>query len=251
MLINANGLYFGYAGESLLENITFTLNEGERVGLIGGNGEGKTTLIRLMLGELDAESGALARKNGIRIGYLAQNGGYDSFNTVWQEMTEIFAEDRRLLATLSDVEKEISSQREGSAEYTRLAARYESLNKQIAARDSYHYEVKIRSVLGGMGFSDRLEQPIHTMSGGEKTRLKLCRLLLEEPELLILDEPTNHLDVKTLFWLEEYLASYKGAIFTVSHDRYFLDKTVRQIYELEHQVQGLESRACGAPVEGI
>ena len=235
MLINANGLYFGYAGESLLENITFTLNEGERVGLIGGNGEGKTTLIRLMLGELDAESGSLARKNGIRIGYLAQNGGYDSFNTVWQEMTEIFAEDRRLLAALSDVEKEISSQREGSAEYTRLAARYESLNKQIAARDSYHYEVKIRSVLGGMGFSDRLEQPIHTMSGGEKTRLKLCRLLLEEPELLILDEPTNHLDVKTLFWLEEYLASYKGAIFTVSHDRYFLDKTVRQIYELEQK----------------
>ncbi len=235
MLINANGLYFGYAGESLLENITFTLHEGERIGLIGGNGEGKTTLIRLILGELDAESGSLTKKSGLRIGYLAQNGGYDSFNTVWQEMIEIFAEDRRLLAALSDVEKQIPSHREGSAEYARLAARYESLNKQVAARDSYHYEVKIRSVLGGMGFSERLEQPIHTMSGGEKTRLKLCRLLLEEPELLILDEPTNHLDVKTLFWLEEYLASYRGAIFTVSHDRYFLDKTVRQIYELEQK----------------
>ena len=168
MLINANGLYFGYAGESLLENITFTLNEGERVGLIGGNGEGKTTLIRLMLGELDAESGSLARKNGIRIGYLAQNGGYDSYNTVWEEMLEIFAEDRRLLAALGETEKAIAHQAEGSDEYKRLAARYESLNRQVAARDSYHYEVKIRSVLGGMGFASRMEQVIHTMSAVKK-----------------------------------------------------------------------------------
>ena len=235
MLINASNMSFGYAGETLLQNINFTLNEGDRVGLIGANGEGKTTLIRLMLGELEHESGELFRKSGARIGYLAQNGGYDSFNTVWQEMQEIFAEDKRLLAALSETENAIAATNETSDEYRRLSARYESLNKQIAARDSYHFEVKIRSVLGGMGFADRVEQPIHTMSGGEKTRLKLCRLLLEEPELLILDEPTNHLDVKTLFWLEEYLASYKGAIFTVSHDRYFLDKTVRQIYEIENK----------------
>jgi ATP-binding cassette subfamily F protein 3 len=235
MLINANGMCFGYAGETLLENITFTLNEGDRVGLIGANGEGKTTLIRLMLGELEHEKGELFLKSGARIGYLAQNGGYDSYNTVWQEMQEIFAEDKRLLSALRDVENEIAKTEESHPEYARLAARYESLNKQIAARDSYHFEVKIRTVLGGMGFANRTEQVIHTMSGGEKTRLKLCRLLLEEPELLILDEPTNHLDVKTLFWLEEYLAAYKGAIFTVSHDRYFLDKTVRQIYEIENK----------------
>ena len=235
MLINASEVQFGYAGEILLEKVGFTLNEGDRVGLIGGNGEGKTTLIRLMLGELFPDKGELFCKSGIRIGYLAQNGGYDSYNTVWEEMLEIFAEDRRLLAALGETEKAIAHQAEGSGEYKRLAARYESLNRQVAARDSYHYEVKIRSVLGGMGFADRMEQVIHTMSGGEKTRLKLCRLLLEEPELLILDEPTNHLDVKTLFWLEEYLAAYKGAIFTVSHDRYFLDKTVRQIYELENK----------------
>lgn len=235
MLINATDMSFGYAGETLLQNINFTLNEGDRVGLIGANGEGKTTLIRLMLGELEHESGNLFRKNGVRIGYLAQNGGYDSFNSVWQEMQEIFTEDKRLLAALSETEIAIANTPENSDEYRRLSARYESLNKQIAARDSYHYEVKIRTVLGGMGFTDRMNQTIHTMSGGEKTRLKLCRLLLEEPELLILDEPTNHLDVKTLFWLEEYLASYKGAIFTVSHDRYFLDKTVRQIYEIENK----------------
>ena len=235
MLINAIQLQFGYAEETLLENICFTLNEGDRVGLIGANGEGKTTLIRLILGELTPDKGELFKKGGIRIGYLAQNGGYDSHNTVWEEMQEIFAEDQRLIAALREVETAISATQENSDEYRRLSARYESLNRQISARDSYQYEVKIRSVLGGMGFAEKQDQVIHTMSGGEKTRLKLCRLLLEEPELLILDEPTNHLDVKTLFWLEEYLTAYKGAIFTVSHDRYFLDKTVRQIYEIERK----------------
>ena len=235
MLINATDLQFGYTEETLLEKVCFTLNEGDRVGLIGANGEGKTTLIRLILGELYPDKGELFTKSGIRIGYLAQNGGYDSDNTVWEEMQAIFAEDKRLLNALREVETDISKTSEGSDEYRRLAARYESLNKQISARDSYQYEVKIRTVLGGMGFADRLEQVIRTMSGGEKTRLQLCRLLLEEPDLLILDEPTNHLDVKTLFWLEEYLAAYKGAIFTVSHDRYFLDKTVQQIYELERK----------------
>ncbi len=235
MLINATDLQFGYTEETLLEKVCFTLNEGDRVGLIGANGEGKTTLIRLILGELYPDKGELFKKNGIRIGYLAQNGGYDSNNTVWEEMQEIFAEDKRLLSALREVEMNISMASENSDEYRRLAARYESLNKQISARDSYQYEVRIRTVLGGMGFADRTEQVIRTMSGGEKTRLQLCRLLLEEPDLLILDEPTNHLDVKTLFWLEEYLASYKGAIFTVSHDRYFLDKTVQQIYELERK----------------
>ena len=235
MLISADNVNFGFNGGSLLENICFSLNEGDRVGLIGGNGEGKTTLIRLILGELDEESGVLFRKNGIRIGYLAQNGGYDSANTVFEEMRDIFAADIRAINTLREVEEQISQTQENTAEYRALAARYETLNKQIAARDSYHYEVKIRTVLNGMGFADVYNQPICTMSGGEKTRLKLCRLLLEDPELLILDEPTNHLDMKTLFWLEEYLSTFKGAILTVSHDRYFLDKLVHFIYELENK----------------
>ena len=235
MLISADNLNFGFNGGSLLENITFSLNEGERVGLIGGNGEGKTTLIRLLLGELEAESGSLFRKNGIRIGYLAQNGGYDSANTVFDEMREIFIEDIRAIDALREVEKSISQTDGQTAEYRALSARYEALNKKIAARDSYNFEVRIRTVLNGMGFENFYQQPICTMSGGEKTRLKLCRLLLEEPELLILDEPTNHLDMKTLFWLEDYLSSFKGAILTVSHDRYFLDKLVTQIYELENK----------------
>ena len=235
MLVSADNLYFGFNGGSLLEKIVFTLNEGDRVGLIGGNGEGKTTLIRLILGELEPEQGVLFRKNGIRVGYLAQNGGYDSSNTVFEEMREIFTADIKAIESLREIETKISQTDENSNEYRVLSAKYEALNKQIAARDSYNFEVRIRTVLNGMGFEKVYDQPISTMSGGEKTRLKLCRLLLEEPELLILDEPTNHLDMKTLFWLEEYLSSFKGAILTVSHDRYFLDKLVSLIYELENK----------------
>ncbi len=235
MLISCENMSFGFLGETLLDSVSFALNEGERVGLIGANGEGKTTLIRLILGELEHESGVLFKKNGIRIGYLAQNGGYDSEKEVYEEMQSVFESDIRDLATLREVEKQISQTQENSVEYRALSSRYETLNKRIAARDSYHFDVRIRTVLNGMGFENVYTQRISTMSGGEKTRLKLCRLLLEEPELLILDEPTNHLDMKTLFWLEEYLSAFKGAILTVSHDRYFLDKTVTQIYEIEHK----------------
>ena len=235
MLVCCENLGFGFNGETLLSGVSFTLSEGDKVGLIGGNGEGKTTLIRLILKELEHESGTLQIKNAIRIGYLSQNGGYNSDNTVFDEMREVFIEDIRLIDSLREVEKRIATTAENSATYRELCAKYENLNRQISARDSYQFEVKIRTVLGGMGFENAYNQKISTMSGGEKTRLKLCRLLLEEPELLILDEPTNHLDMKTLFWLEEYLSSFKGALFIVSHDRYFLDKLVTQIYELENK----------------
>lgn len=235
MLISCENMSFGFHGSSLLEGITFSLDERDRVGLIGGNGEGKTTLLRLILGELLPESGSIFRKNGAKIGYLAQNGGYDSERNVFEEMQAVFESDARDIAALREVEKQISATDVNSTHYRALATKYETLNKRIAARDSYHFEVRIKTVLGGMGFAEFYDRKISTMSGGEKTRLKLCRLLLEEPDLLILDEPTNHLDMKTLFWLEEYLSTFKGAILTVSHDRYFLDKTVSHIYELENK----------------
>ena len=235
MLVSFDKVQFGFCGETLIESASFLLSEKERIGLIGGNGEGKTTLIRLILGELDAESGEIFRKGGMRVGYLAQNGGYDSSNTVFEEMREIFAEDIRAVDALRAVERELSITQENSPKYRELCAKYEHLNKKIDARDSYHFEVKIRTVLNGMGFGEVYGQRISTMSGGEKTRLKLCRLLLEEPELLILDEPTNHLDMKTLFWLEDYLSTFKGAILVVSHDRYFLDRTVQIVYELDNK----------------
>lgn len=235
MLITAENVFFGYAGETLLNDVCFVLNDGARVGLTGGNGEGKTTLLRLILGELCPDSGKIIKKNGIRIGYLPQNGGYDSEATAYEEMLNVFAEDRRLLDALTQTEKEIAQCAPNDKKYEELSAKYESLTRRVAARNSYEYEVRVKTVLNGMGFAKRYEQKISTMSGGEKTRLKLCRLLLEEPELLILDEPTNHLDLKTIFFLEEYLSAYKGALFLVSHDRFFLDRTVQNVFEIENK----------------
>ena len=243
MLVSFENVCFGFSGNSLLENICFTLSEGDRVGLIGANGEGKTTLLRLILSELDAESGSVFKKNGIRIGYLQQNGGYDSCHTVWDEMQSIFDEDRKAVQDLRIVEEKIAQAREGTDDYRALAARYEALNKKIAARDSYHYEIRIKTVLNGMGFGACYEQQISTMSGGEKTRLKLCRLLLEDPELLILDEPTNHLDIASREWIEAAIDEFEGALLFVSHDRYFIEKFAQRIWVLEDGM--IKDYPCG------
>ena len=203
--------------------------------LIGANGEGKTTLIKLILGELEADSGKIIKKNGLKIGYLEQNGGYASGNTVYAEMREVFKEELCAVEKISSLSAQLSDAVFPSREYDVLSAKIESLNKFLTARDCFDVDVKIKTVLNGMGFSSMYERVIDSMSGGEKTRLKLARLLLESPDLLILDEPTNHLDISTLFWLEEYLQSFRGGIFVVSHDRYFLDKTVNRILEIENK----------------
>ena len=235
MLLDLENVSFGYDEKTILENVTFTINEGERIGFIGPNGEGKTTLIRLMAGELSADGGKIYRKSGLKCGYLAQTGGYESENTVYEEMRGVFSGVFGAIEKLRETEKALARAEYGSAAFRDLSAKYEQLDKRIAAADGYGTDVKIKTVLNGMGFEKAYDQVISTMSGGEKTRLKLCRLLLEEPEILFLDEPTNHLDVPTLFWLESYLASYRGAIFTVSHDRYFLDRVAQKIFELENK----------------
>lgn len=235
MLITCENMTFGYDGVPILENINFTINEDDRIGFIGGNGEGKTTLIKLILSYLTPDSGKIILKNGIKIGYLEQNSDFPSAKSVYDEMKSVFDADIKVIQNLHDLSVKLSSAKDGSDEYRILSAKYENLNKLIYSRDSYNYDVKIKTVLNGMGFEKCYEQKISTMSGGEKTKLKLCRLLLENPEILILDEPTNHLDIKTLFWLEDYLISFKGALFIVSHDRYFLDKLTNKIYELEYK----------------
>ncbi len=233
MLIDFSNVAFGYNDVTILQDVTFTVSEGNRVGLIGGNGEGKTTLIKLIMGQLVPDSGTVQKKNGAVFGYLEQNGGFESDKTVYEEMLSVFAQERKAVENLNELAQKLSLAEYGSKEYKTLSAQYERIQKLIDAKDAYNVEVRVKTVLNGMGFEEKYDQVIHTMSGGEKTRLKLCRLLLEEPELLVLDEPTNHLDIKTLFWLEDYLQTFKGAIFVVSHDRYFLDKIVTGIYELE------------------
>lgn len=234
MLISFENVAFGYGDNLIFSDVDFAVNEGERIGLIGANGEGKTTLLKLIVGELMPDSGKINIKNGARLGYLAQNGGYSSGNTVYGEMREVFREDYAAIEKLAHLSARLSSLDYSSREYFVASAKIEAVTKLISSRDSYNVDVKIRTVLNGMGFENYYNQVIDTMSGGEKTRLKLARLLLEQPELLILDEPTNHLDISTLFWLEEYLQTYKGAVLVVSHDRYFLDKLCSKIFEIEN-----------------
>lgn len=233
MLLSIDDVTFSYTGEPVLTGVSLIVDEGERVGFIGGNGEGKTTLIKLILDELTPERGTVRKKNGLRIGYLPQSGGFEHGASVRLAMEEVFERDKFLLSELERTQAKMPA-----AERDALPAlmhKLETLEREIASRDSYRYNVKIQTVLNGMGFSGRSEERVSTMSGGEKTKLKLCRLLLEEPDLLVLDEPTNHLDLSTLFWLEDYLSSFKGALLVVSHDRYFLDKLTSRTIELENK----------------
>ncbi len=235
MLITFNSVNFSYIGDPILSDINFTLNEGERVGLIGENGAGKTTLLKLITGAIYPESGDIQKKNGATFGFLEQTGGLEAEGTVYSEMLLAVKPQLDAISRLAKLSEDLSAAGYGSAEYKQLSSKYEAVEKYIAAHDCYNAEVRVKTVLGGMGFAGLYEQKISTMSGGEKTRLKLARLLLEEPDLLILDEPTNHLDIKTLFWLEEYLAAFRGAVLVVSHDRYFLDRVCSRTLEIENK----------------
>ena len=233
MLIQLENVTFGYDGTPILQDVDLTLSEGERAGFIGANGEGKTTLLHLLSGVLTPDAGSIVKKSGLRLGVFEQNGGLESGRTVFAEMQSVFADVYAAIGKLR--ETELALAHASPDEYRTLALLHEKLEKRIAAADGYNIEVRIRTVLSGMGFDGCYERVVSTMSGGEKTRLKLCRLLLEEPELLLLDEPTNHLDADTQFWLEDYLKSYRGAVFAVSHDRWFLDALMGKIYELENR----------------
>ena len=235
MLVSSQDIAFSYGGNLIFSGVTCAINEGEKVALVGANGEGKTTFIKLILGQLTPDYGAINSKSGLRVGYLEQNGGLQSDNTVYGEMLNVFAEDFSAMERLSQLSRTLAECDPASHEYSVLAAKLESTQKLVAARDSYNAEVKIKRVLNGMGFENFYDSPVSTMSGGEKTRLKLVRLLLEEPELLILDEPTNHLDLGTLDWLEDYLKDFPGAVLIVSHDRYFLDRVCSRTFEIENK----------------
>lgn len=239
MLISLENIYKYYNGEPILENINFTVNEGERIGLVGVNGCGKTTLLSIITQKIGYDkapdgSGSLSLAGGLRIGYLEQGVGLSAECSIAEEMRKPFAslddEYRRMTEiedSLSVLEgKELEA---AEAEYTRLSSHYQN-------NDGYIIDVKIKTVLNGMGFMGfDATRSVNSLSGGERTRLALAKLLLEAPSLLILDEPTNHLDLDTMQWLEDYLTGYKGAILIVSHNRYFLDKLCTRICEIEYR----------------
>lgn len=233
MLFSINDLTFGYDDVIMLSSLNLVMEDGDRIGLIGANGVGKTTLLRLIMGELIADKGNIARKNGLRVAMLRQKDELDSTRTVWQEMQSVFADVHAAIDQMRALEVALSCAEEGSLEYRRLVAEHDRLDRLVAAEEGYQADVRIRTVLSGMGFGAHHDTPISQMSGGEKTRLALCKLLLARLDLLILDEPTNHLDADTLEWLEEYLNGYKGGLLIVSHDRYFLDHVTKKTWDME------------------
>ncbi|MBP3448474.1 MAG: ABC-F family ATP-binding cassette domain-containing protein [Clostridia bacterium] len=214
-----------FGAEEILTDITLKIEDRDRIGLIGANGAGKSTLLNLLTGELEATTGEVIFSKKT-IGYLHQNAGLSSGNSILEEMRSVFSDVIAMGKKLEELYQKISDSHENEREYARLQTIFEQ-------KEGYHIDVKINTVLNGMGFLGRdLSTPVDRLSGGEKTRLALAKLLLSEPDLLILDEPTNHLDFKTLEWLEDYLTAYKGAIVLVSHDRYFLDRCVTDICEI-------------------
>ena len=235
MVLTIKDVTKSFGERVILNEINLTIEDRDRIGLIGVNGAGKTTLLNLIAEHTDFDSGDIFLEKGIQIGYLRQNTGLDRENTIYAEMLSVFSSLREVEAQLRDLEHRIAACGHETEEYQKLTEEYGRLSAYFEAKDGYQIDVKIKTVLTGMGFADKAYSTnIATLSGGEKTRLALAKLLLEEPGLLILDEPTNHLDFQTLLWLEDYLSEYKGALLVVSHDRYFLDKMVGKIWEVSH-----------------
>ncbi|MFJ8243585.1 ABC-F family ATP-binding cassette domain-containing protein [Bacillus tropicus] len=238
ILLQVNALSKLYGAETILANIKLEVQTKDRIALVGRNGAGKSTLLKIIAGELSHDGGEIIKPKDVSIGYLAQNTGLETSLTIWDEMLTVFTHLQQMESKLRRLEQEMGKEENFSNEatYERLLTDYDQLQLDYKDQGGYQYEADIRSILSGLGFPVETHQTtISTLSGGQKTRLALGKLLLTKPDLLILDEPTNHLDIETLTWLEQYLQGYPGAILIVSHDRYFLDKLVTQVYEISNK----------------
>ena len=240
ILLQVNQLCKYYGADIILSNIKLEVQTRDRIALVGRNGAGKSTLLKIISGNLSYDSGDIIKPKDVKIGYLAQDTGLESTLSIWEEMLSVFEELRKQEQALRKLEQEMSdpSLFENPIQYEKVLKEYDELQVQFKENGGYQFEADIRSVLHGLNFqSFDYNTKISSLSGGQKTRLALGKLLLSKPDILILDEPTNHLDIDTLSWLEQYLQSYDGAILIVSHDRYFLDEVVNGVYEISrHQI---------------
>ncbi len=235
IVLQVNQLYKSYMGDEILSGVKLEVQHRDRVALVGRNGAGKSTLLKIIAGKLSYDSGEIIKPKDIRLGYLDQHAGLESTLSIWEEMMTIFEPLKKLEQTIRTLELKMADPAvyENPDQYAKVMTEYDQLQHDFKERGGYQYEADTRSILHGMQFyPDSYDQKISELSGGQRTRLALAKLLLSKPDLLILDEPTNHLDIETLNWLETFLKSYDGAILIVSHDRYFLDQIVSIVYEV-------------------
>jgi len=238
IIMQLNALSKSFGAAEILYNINLEIKSDDRIAIVGRNGTGKSTLLKIMANELSYDQGDIFKPKDLTVGYLPQHTTINSDQTIWNEMLTVFEHLIHQEQALRDLEREMEQASTLKNEsYEKLLSDYDQLQQNFNTNGGYRYEADIKAVLTGLDFhSENYHMPVNELSGGQKTRLALGKLLLQNPKLLILDEPTNHLDIETLSWLEKYLVNYSGAVVIVSHDRYFLDKTVSIIYEISrHQ----------------
>lgn len=238
IVLSCNNLNKSFGIDTILENISFTVNEGDKVGIIGVNGTGKTTLFKVLSGIYGYDSGDIYLGKGVEIGYLEQNTNFQSEKTIYEEVLEVFSDLMDMENYIRDLEIKIAEEgsNPNSKILDKLMNEYSQKLEFFSELNGYGYKSEVKGILKGLGFSDSdMETPINILSGGEKTRVLLSKLLLKNPSLLLLDEPTNHLDSDAIEWLEVFLKQYKGTVIIISHDRYFLDQVVNRVFEIHNK----------------
>lgn len=235
IVLSCKDIHKSYGIDVILDKITFSINEGEKVGFIGANGAGKSTLFKILTSQLDSDSGDLFIDKSKKVGYLSQDLALDFNSTIYEETLLVFGDLLSLEKSLKDLESKMNEPYDASKEeyHNRIIKEYTLASELYNNRGGYTYKGEIGRILKGLGFIEEdYDKPISILSGGQKTRVALCKLLLKNPDILLLDEPTNHLDLAAIEWLEEYLKSYKGTMFIISHDRFFLDAITNRTFEL-------------------
>lgn len=235
ILLQANNVMRRFGADVLFHDINLQIQEHGRTALVGRNGAGKTTLLKMIAGITSPDEGSISKSKDLTIGYLAQDQGLDSQNSIWAELDLVFAPLHKMEKQIHQLEDQLASLDPATKEFQLTTEKYSQLQSSFKKQGGFEYESRMRGILKGFGFEEAdYQTAINSLSGGQKTKLALAKILLQSPDLLILDEPTNHLDMNVLAWLEDYLKSYQGALLVVSHDRYFLDLVVSDIYDLDN-----------------